>query len=91
VPGIKGKGGVKIKEILLFSATVTAGLSFLLFFISMISFHRLKEKKLLFISIALLLLFIKTLISLVYQDFLNKMVFMDLLIVLMLYLAAAGK
>jgi len=82
---------VKIKEILLFSATVTAGLSFLLFFISMVSFHRLREKKLLFISLALLILFIKAIISLMYQDFLNSLVFMDFIIVLMLYLAAAGK
>jgi len=82
---------VKIKEILLFSATVTAGLSFLLFFISMVSFKRMREIKLFFISIALLLFFIKGIISLIYQEFLNFLVFIDLIIVLMLYLAATGK
>ncbi len=87
----KRKGGVKIKEILLFSAIVTAGLSFLLFFISMVSFKRMREIKLFFISIALLLFFIKGIISLIYQEFLNFLVFIDLIIVLMLYLAATGK
>jgi hypothetical protein len=86
----KEKGGVKIEELLLFSSIVIAGLSFLLFFISAVSFKRIREIKLLFISIALLLFFLKSIIAIV-ENLANPLIFIDLIIIVMLYLAAARK
>lgn len=79
-----------MNELLLFSSVVSAGLSLLLFVISAISFQRIKEPKLLFISIALLLFFFKNVIAIVY-DILTYLVLIDLIIIFMLYLAAARK
>ena len=79
-----------MNELLLFSSVVCAGLSFLLFFISAISFKRIREVKLLFISVALLLFFIKGVVAIAY-DILNHLVLIDLVIIVMLYLAAARK
>ncbi|MCD6448243.1 MAG: hypothetical protein J7L58_04285 [Thermoplasmata archaeon] len=67
-----------------------AGISFLLFFVSAVSFKRLREIKLLFISLALLLFFLKSIIAIVW-NLANPLIFIDLIIILMLYLAAARK
>jgi len=55
-----------------------------------VSFKRIREIKLLFISIALLLFFLKSIIAIV-EKLANPLIFVDLIIIVMLYLAAARK
>lgn len=69
---------------------MVAGISFILFFISIVSFRRIKEVKLFFISLALLLFFIKSILAVVY-DLANYLIIFDVIIILMLYMAAAKK
>ena len=79
-----------MEELLLFSSVVIAGLSFLLFFISLISYHRIRETKLLFISIAFFLFFVKSIIGIL-LNIENYLILIDLIIIIMLYVAAAKK
>ncbi len=79
-----------MEELLLFSSIVITGLSFLLFFISMISYIRMKETKLFFISIAFLIFFIKGFVAIV-SDLTNYLILFDLIIIVLLYVAAAKK
>ncbi len=85
------KGGVKITgEILLFSSIVITGLSFLLFFISMVSYIRMGEMKLFFISLSFLFFFIKGIYAIV-ANLTNYLILFDLIIIVLLYIAAAKK
>ena len=79
-----------IQEILLFLSVVVAGISLILFIISFISFKRINETKLLFISLAFLFFFIKTIVFLFIKNNVNIMLF-DLIIIALLYMAAAKK
>jgi len=79
-------------EIVLFSNIIVVGLSILLFIISMFSFYRVKNFKLLFISIAFLVFIIKgllVLIEYISQDLLISII--DLVIILLLYFSVAKK
>ncbi|MCD6171780.1 MAG: hypothetical protein J7J36_05150 [Thermoplasmata archaeon] len=79
-----------IQEILLFLSVVVAGISLILFVISLISFKRINEVKLLFISLAFLFFFIKTIVFLFIKSGIDMMLF-DLIIIALLYVAAAKK
>jgi len=64
-----------------------AGLSLLLFIISLISYLRIKDSKFLFVTIAFLLFFLKgLLISLKYFEQQLQLVIIDLLVIIFLYL-----
>jgi hypothetical protein len=78
-------------ELLLFASVVNAGLSLLLFSISAVSFYRIRDMKLMFISGAFLLFFVKSGTALLYEDLLSSLALVDLVIIVMLYLAAARK
>jgi hypothetical protein len=78
-------------ELLMFESVVNAGLSLLLFSISAVSFHRIRDMKLMFISGAFLLFFVKSVAALLYEDLLSSLALVDLIIIVMLYLAAARK
>jgi len=73
----------------MFSVVVIAGLSLLLFMISMLSYSRLREIKLLFISLSFLVFFIKAILFLYINN--RNLIIMDLLIIAFLYIAAAKK
>ena len=79
-----------IQEILLFLSVVVAGISLILFIISFISFKRINETKLLFISLAFLFFFIKAIVFLFIKNNVDIMLF-DLIIIALLYMAAAKK
>ncbi len=79
-----------IQEILLFLSVVVAGISLILFIISFISFKRINETKLLFISLAFLFFFIKAIVFLFIKKNVDIMLF-DLIIIALLYMAAAKK
>ena len=79
-----------IQAILLFLSVVVAGISLILFVISLISFKRINEVKLLFISLAFLFFFIKTIVFLFIKSDIDMMLF-DLIIIALLYVAAAKK
>ncbi len=81
--------GDKINELVMFSVVVIAGLSLLLFIISMISYSRLREIKLLFISLSFLIFFIKAVLFIFINN--RNLIIMDLLIIAFLYIAAAKK
>ena len=69
---------------------MVAGISLILFFISIVSFIRMREVKLFFISVALFLFFIKSILAIVYS-LANYLIILDLIIIMMLYMAAAKK
>ncbi|KAA0003074.1 MAG: hypothetical protein FE044_02025 [Thermoplasmata archaeon] len=81
--------GDKINELVMFSAVVISGLSLLLFIISMLSYSRLREIKLLFISLSFLVFFIKAILFIFINN--RNLIVMDLLIIAFLYIAAAKK
>ena len=81
--------GDKINELVMFSAVVISGLSLLLFIISMLSYNRLREIKLLFISLSFLVFFIKAILFIFINN--RNLIVMDLLIIAFLYIAAAKK
>ncbi|KAA0008091.1 MAG: hypothetical protein FE036_02565 [Thermoplasmata archaeon] len=81
--------GDKINELVMFSAVVISGLSLLLFIISMLSYSRLREIKLLFISLSFLVFFIKAVLFIFINN--RNLIVMDLLIIAFLYIAAAKK
>jgi len=89
IPRLKA-GGVSIQEILIFSSVVTAGISLLLFIISAVSYTRLKEIKLLFISIAFFIFFLKGIIALL-LEIATSLILFDFLIILLLYLSIVKK
>jgi len=80
---------IKFNELLIFSVVVIAGLSLLLFFISTISYIRIREMKLLFISLSFLVFSIKAIVFLYMRD--ERIILMDLIIIALLYAAAAKK
>jgi len=77
----------------MFSAIVIAGISLLLFTISVISFKRIRETKMLFIGLSFLVFFIKAIIFLHQKLYAkqNYLIILDLLIIIFLYIAAAKK
>ncbi len=77
----------------MFASIVVAGISLLLFIISMISFNRIKETKIFFIGFSFLIFFIKsiTVIFLKYYKQFSYLILFDLLIIFFLYVAAAKK
>jgi len=81
--------GDKINELVMFSAVVISGLSLLLFIISMLSYSRLREIKLLFISLSFLVFSIKAILFIFINN--RNLIVMDLLIIAFLYIAAAKK
>jgi len=84
--------GVTIEEILLFSSVVMAGLSLLLFLVSLLSFQRVRDSKLFFVTVAFFLFFLKGVI--ISLDFLEQnlyLVVMDLIIIFSLYLTIVKK
>jgi len=84
--------GVTIEEILLFSSVVMAGLSLLLFVVSLLSFYRVRDSKLFFVTVAFFLFFFKGVI--ISLDFLEQslyLVVMDLFIIFSLYLTIVKK
>jgi len=85
--------GVKINEINLFASIVVAGVSLLLFIISILSFSRIRETKILLIGLSFLVFFIKSIliIFLKYYKQSGYFTFFDLLIIFFLYIAAAKK
>jgi len=78
-----------IHEIVLFSIVVTAGLSALLFGISMLSYYKVREIKFLFIGSAFLFFLIKSVIFYFIQNY-NVFLF-DVVIIVLLYLASVRK
>ncbi len=78
-----------INEIVLFSVVVIAGISALLFSISMISYYKVREAKFMFIGLAFLFFMIKAVIFLFIQSY-NVFLF-DVLIIALLYLASTRK
>ena len=80
---------IEFNELLIFSVVVIAGLSLLLFLISIISYSRLREIKLLFISLSFLIFGIKDILFVYIRD--ERIILMDLIIIVFLYLAAIKK
>ncbi len=82
-----------------FLAVLLAGLSFLLFAVSVLSYRRVKNVKILFVSIAFLLFFIKALVLLVsvisntWDEFGMRweLLLLDVIVIVMLYLSIARK
>jgi hypothetical protein len=82
-----------------FLTILLAGLSFLLFVVSMLSYRRVKNVKILFVSIAFLLFFIKALLLLVsvvsntWDEFGMRweLLLLDVIVIVMLYLSIARK
>ncbi|MEE9223891.1 MAG: hypothetical protein V3U51_03990 [Thermoplasmata archaeon] len=82
-----------------FLTILLAGLSFLLFVVSMLSYRRVKSVKILFVSIAFLLFFIKALVLLVsvisntWDEFGMRweLLLLDVIVIVMLYLSIARK
>ncbi len=82
-----------------FLTILLAGLSFLLFVVSILSYRRVKSVKILFVSIAFLLFFIKALVLLVsvisntWDDFGMRweLLLLDVIVIVMLYLSIARK
>ena len=84
--------GVTIEEILLFSSVVMAGLSLLLFLVSLLSFYRVRDSKLFFVTLAFFLFFLKgAIISLRFLEQNLYLVVVDLIIILFLYLTIVKK
>lgn len=84
--------GVTIEEILLFSSVVMAGLSLLLFLVSLLSFYRVRDSKLFFVTLAFFLFFLKgVIISLRFLEQNLYLVVVDLIIILFLYLTIVKK
>lgn len=75
----------------MFASIVVAGISLLLFIISMISFNRVREIKILFISLSFLIFFIKSIVIIAYYKQFGYLILFDLLIIFFLYVAAAKK
>ncbi len=75
----------------MFSAIVVAGISLLLFLVSLLSFKRIKETKMLFIGIAFLLFFIKALAIIFEKFYVGHLILLDLLIIISLYIASVKK
>ncbi len=82
-----------------FLTILLAGLSFLLFVVSILSYKRVKSVKILFVSLAFLLFFIKALVLLVsvisntWDDFGMRweLLLLDVIVIVMLYLSIARK
>jgi hypothetical protein len=82
-----------------FLAVLLAGLSFLLFAVSVVSYRRVKNVKILFVSIAFLLFFLKAavlLASIVSNNWNDygmrwELLLFDVIIIVMLYLSIARK
>ena len=82
-----------------FLTILLAGLSFLLFVVSILSYRRVKSVKILFVSIAFLLFFIKALVLMVsiisntWDDFGMRweLLLLDVIVIVMLYLSIARK
>ncbi len=82
-----------------FLTILLAGLSFLLFVVSILSYRRVKSVKILFVSIAFLLFFIKALVLLVsvisntWEEFGMRweLLLLDVIVIVMLYLSIARK
>jgi uncharacterized membrane protein YhaH (DUF805 family) len=82
-----------------FLTIVLAGLSFLLFVVSLLSYRRIKSVKILFIAIAFLLFFLKALVLLIsvltnsWDDFGMRweLLLLDVIVIVMLYLSIARK
>lgn len=82
-----------------FLTILLAGLSFLLFVVSILSYRRVKSVKILFVSIAFLLFFMKALVLLVsvisntWDDFGMRweLLLLDVIVIVMLYLSIARK
>lgn len=75
-------------EIKIFASIVISGISLLLFLISLASFKKIREIKLLFISLSFFVFFVKGLLFLFKESYL---IFLDLIIIALLYIAAAKK
>jgi uncharacterized membrane protein YhaH (DUF805 family) len=82
-----------------FLTIVLAGLSFLLFVVSLLSYRRIKSVKILFIAIAFFLFFLKALVLLIsvlinsWDDFGMRweLLLLDVIVIVMLYLSIARK
>lgn len=82
-----------------FLTILLAGLAFLLFAVSMVSYRRVKNVKILFVSIAFLLFFIKAavllagVVSNTWNDYGMRweLLLFDVIIIVMLYLSIARK
>jgi hypothetical protein len=82
-----------------FLTILLAGLSFLLFVVSILSYRRVQNVKILFVSIAFLLFFIKALVLLVsvisntWDEFGMRweLLLLDVIVIVMLYLSIARK
>ena len=76
-----------MEEVLIFSSIVMAGLSLLLFTVSLVSYLRMKDSKFLFVTLAFFLFFLKGIvISLNYFEQQAQLVIADLFIIIFLYL-----
>ena len=85
---MKYKSMLGMDEIKIFASIVISGISLLLFFISLASFKRIREIKLLFISLSFFVFFVKGLLFLFKE---SSLIFLDLIIIAFLYIAAAKK
>ncbi len=82
-----------------FLSILLAGLSFVLFIVSVLSYRRVKSVKILFVSIAFLLFFVKALVligSLLANTWEEwgmrwELLLFDVIIIVMLYLSVARK
>jgi len=88
----KQRRGVNIEEMVVFSSIVMAGLSFLLLLVSAVSYSRIRDLKMLFLTSAFLMFMIKGILliaDIASQSFL--LIVFDLVIIVSLYLTVAKR